>query len=362
MIQSSKAYIGLGSNLGNRQENVKAAISMLADNVSIELCRVSDTVETEALGDAEQPKYLNAVVEIKTTLSPQQLLETILSVETSLGRTRGEKWAPRTIDLDLLLFDDEIIETPNLILPHPQMHLRSFVLKGLCQFNLNMVHPVLKKSMQILAQRLNGCDFVLNCKQPQLISVAGLIGVGKTTLTQKLCAGLKAQSILEPYDQNPFMPEVYAGKKELALDSQLYFLANRVKQLAPDSLHKHQLYITDYIFEKELIYANQTLNQQQLALYKEICRSLSQTIAKPVLVLYLIGSAQNCLERIQKRNRPYEQGIQESFLQNLKNSYENLFDRWQICPVIRLSTSEFDCTKESDLIHLTNQTKNYVVV
>jgi 2-amino-4-hydroxy-6-hydroxymethyldihydropteridine diphosphokinase len=117
---------------------------------------MSDIIETGPLGKSDQPKYLNAVAELKTTLSAEDLYRMLAGIETSLGRVRQGKWAPRTIDLDLLLFGREIIDSPDLIVPHPQMHLRSFVLKGLCQLAGDLIHSVMKESATELARRLSG--------------------------------------------------------------------------------------------------------------------------------------------------------------------------------------------------------------
>jgi len=266
-----------------------------------------------------------------------------------------------------LLFGDEVINSPDLTVPHSQMHLRSFVLKGLCQLSPELLHPVLGETATELAYRLGGADFILDPDAPQLISIAGVIGVGKTTLAKKLSGIFSGKLLLEPYDTNPFMPEVYAGKKEMALDSQLYFLTSRACQLNTNAcqlntnaLPQRQVAITDYIFDKELIYAKRLLNERQLALYEQVYPSLAANITAPTLVIYLIGSTQKCLERIHERNRPYEQKIQLQFLETLDSDYERLFSNWKISPVIHRQISKFDCTKDTDVDRLANQIKKYV--
>jgi len=121
-------YIGLGSNLGNRQDYINSALKMLAEVSDIEVARVSELIETAPLsqapdshnrGQAEQPEYLNAVAELRTTLSPDDLFETLVNIETALGRIRQKKWSSRTIDLDILLFGQEVIDSPRLTVPHP---------------------------------------------------------------------------------------------------------------------------------------------------------------------------------------------------------------------------------------------------
>ena len=356
------AYIGLGSNLGNRHDHIRDALKMLAENKHIDVARVSDLIETTALAQTNQPKYLNAVAEIETTLSAQDLYKTLADIETGLGRVRDEKWSPRTIDLDLLLFGREVISTPDLTVPHPQMHLRSFVLQGLCQLNGDFQHPVLKESVSELANRLSGCDFAPDPNLPQLASVAGIIGVGKTTLAEKLAKLLECRLLLEAYDTNPFMPDVYAGKKELALDSQLYFLTTRFEQMNRNTLSPGQIAVSDYIFEKELIYARRLLNAQQLALYDKIYQPSAVKVVAPVLVIYMQDSVDKCLERIHKRNRPYEQEIELQFLEGLDCDYHQLFADWKICPVIHISMSQFNCRPDRNIEHLANQVKSYVAV
>lgn len=356
------AYIALGSNQGERGGFIRKALAMLAEAEGIEVVGVSDMIETTPLGGGSQPDYLNAVAEVKTSLIAESLHKVMVDIEVSLGRLRGEKWSPRTIDLDLLLFGYDIVKSYDLTIPHPQMHLRSFVLAGLCQLSCELVHPVLKEPMSELAARLNGGDFVIRPDLPQLVSVAGIIGVGKTTLVKKLSSVLGCEELFEPYDENPFMPAVYAGKKELALDSQLFFLTRRARQLDAGRLGCGGVVISDYCFDKELIYAARLLDGRQQALYQEIFPPFAAKVAKPVLIIYLTDSIANCLERIRRRNRPYEQGIKKELLEAFSSDYEKLFKNWKTCPVIRLSASKFDCTLQGDIRHLAGQVVNYAAM
>ena len=360
MAKHSTAYIGLGSNTGDRSEHISSVVKILAEAEQLQVKGVSDLLDTASPAPATQGEYLNAVAEISTTLTPQALLKMLTDIESSFGRPQSEKQASRKIDLDLLLFGTEAINLPDLTIPHPQMHLLSFVLKGLCQLAPDLLHPVIKEPVSELAARLNGCDFVLNPDLPQIVSVAGIIGVGKTTLARKLSNLLSGELLLEPYETNPFLPDVYAGRKELALDSQLYFLAGRNEQLNSSTLTPGQLVITDYIFKKELIFARRLLDTQQLSLYERIYDSIAANIPCPVLAIYLQDSPGKCLERIHRRNRHYEQQVEADFLGAIGADYDRLFDDWKICPIIRLSASELDYTEDAGFNHLANQIKCYI--
>jgi 2-amino-4-hydroxy-6-hydroxymethyldihydropteridine diphosphokinase len=357
-MSQTNAYISLGSNLGDRKSFIDKALRMLGETANVAVSRVSAITETQPLGDAKQPRYLNCVAEIRTALSAEELHRQLARVEDALGRQRGEKWAPRTIDLDLLLFGDEVIDSGTLIIPHPQMHLRSFVLNGLCGLNSKLVHPILNEKVEVLAGRLNGADFASPMGQPRLISIAGNIGAGKTTLTKKLAVSLSCKTIFEAYDTNPFLPQVYAGNKDLALDSQLYFLTSRVEQLNPVILDKDRPVVTDYIFQKEQIYANLLLSAEQLVLYQKIYSQLSPGVAAPVVVIYLPDSPQRCLERIRRRNRPYEQRIETGFLEAIDAGYKKLIADWKLSPVITLT--DFDCLNQNAVDLLACRIEYYI--
>jgi 2-amino-4-hydroxy-6-hydroxymethyldihydropteridine diphosphokinase len=354
------AYIGLGNNLGQRRRIIEEALDLLGKEPQIEVLRVSDLKETSPLGGMAQPSYLNGVAEIRTALTAEELLATLKATEDSLGRERRERWGPRTIDLDLLLYGHENIRLPGLIVPHPQMHLRSFVLDGLCQLNPTLVHPLLGESVCELAGRLGGADFALTSDAPRLVSIAGLIGVGKTTLAERLAAILTAEILREPYDTNPFLPRVYAGQKELGLASQLYFLVHRSEQLNPDVLSSQRVSLSDYVFDQELIYARRCLETDQWQVYRSIFPRFAEKVATPALVIYLQDSPANCLERIHRRKRPYEQGITLAFLESLHGDYERLFGDWNRCPVIRLPASKVEPGDSAAAEHLALQVEAYV--
>ena len=148
-------YIALGSNLGDKEKNLKEALQRL-EQKGVEILRVSDFIQTEPYGVTNQPAFLNAVAEIRTDRSPLELLHALLQVEQDMGRKRLRHWGERNIDLDLLLYNEEIIDLPELKAPHPDMQNRDFVLGPLAQIAPEAMHPVLQKTAEELWNKLQG--------------------------------------------------------------------------------------------------------------------------------------------------------------------------------------------------------------
>ncbi|MFH1614420.1 MAG: 2-amino-4-hydroxy-6-hydroxymethyldihydropteridine diphosphokinase [Planctomycetota bacterium] len=355
----TKAYVGLGSNIGDRAGYISQAVRLLTQTDGICVVQTSRIIETASLDHSSQTNYLNSVAYIETALPPQQLLRRLVQIENSLGRLRTQKWAERTIDLDLLVFGDEIINSEDLTVPHPQMHLRYFVLKGLDELAAGMIHPVLHQPIGELLHRLNGCSYAIRPDQPRLISIGGLIGVGKTTLARALAEKLSCMLLLEAYDTNPYLADVYNGKSELALESQLYFLNSRAEQLSASMIGPGRAAVSDYVFEKELIYADKMLDTSQRKQYNKQHEHIAADIVSPVLAIYLEDAEENCLERIHRRNRSYEQKIDLEFLHQIRCAYEDLFAGWTLCPLIRLRAVRFDSTSDKEVERLANEVKYY---
>ena len=145
------AYVALGANLGDRAGNVRAALDALGRTPGVRVRRVSGLLENAAVGGpADAPAFLNAVAEVETSLPAQDLLARLLEVERELGRRRRDRWEPRPIDLDLILYGDAVLDLPQLKVPHPLMHERRFVLDPLAQIAPDVVHPVLRRTARSL--------------------------------------------------------------------------------------------------------------------------------------------------------------------------------------------------------------------
>ena len=148
-----RTYVGLGANLGDREATIRHAVVLLAEREGIEVLAVSALRETDPVGLEDQPRFLNGAAVLETTLGPRAMLETLLEVERMLGRTRdGPRFGPRTIDLDLLLYDDETLDEPGLTVPHPRLHERRFALEPLAELDPALAIPGRGRVSDLLAR------------------------------------------------------------------------------------------------------------------------------------------------------------------------------------------------------------------
>jgi len=150
----SKVLVGVGSNLGDREFLIRKAVESMRDLPRTLVVRVSSLYDTDPVGEVEQPPFLNAVVWLETTLEPRELLWQLLLIEKRMGRVRSQRWGPRPIDLDLLFYDDQSIDEPDLTVPHPEAHRRGFVLLPLLELDPEFVHPSTGESIKKLIKRL----------------------------------------------------------------------------------------------------------------------------------------------------------------------------------------------------------------
>ncbi|MEW6685248.1 MAG: 2-amino-4-hydroxy-6-hydroxymethyldihydropteridine diphosphokinase [Candidatus Edwardsbacteria bacterium] len=152
------AYLSLGANLGDRLNNIRSALAALEKVPGIKISKISSIYETKPWGVKNQPDFLNTVAEIETELSPEELLIVFQRIETHLNRHRSTKWGPRTIDLDLLFYADEVINEKELKIPHPEIPRRAFVLAPLSEIAPDLIHPTLQKNICELFHSLNNSE------------------------------------------------------------------------------------------------------------------------------------------------------------------------------------------------------------
>lgn len=163
-MRGSDAFVSLGSNLGDRRAHLEQGLAALAALPRTGCVTVSPLYETDPVGPPPQGPYLNAVVRLRTSLEPRPLLDALLAIERAAGRERGERWAARTLDLDLLLYGGRLIDEPGLRVPHPRLAERPFVLEPLRDLAPGLLHPELGESVEVLAARVRNPQAVRRCE------------------------------------------------------------------------------------------------------------------------------------------------------------------------------------------------------
>ncbi len=353
------AYLGLGSNIGNRIEYIKKALVAISKLPKTKITKISSLYETEPYGIKEQPWFINLAVEISTELKPDELFKKCKLIETKLGRQKREKWAEREIDIDILLYGDLIISTPELQIPHADMHNRRFVLIPLSEIAPEVVHPILKKSVSELLIECKDTTRIIHIpqkidfkkiiepevKEIKYIAIEGVIGAGKTSLAKMLGERLNAKVVLEQYYENPFLEKFYQNRERYAFQTQIFFLLSRYKQqmelLQRDLFHEYL--ITDYIFDKDKIFAHINLKGDELKLYEMLVSLLEKNIPVPDLVIFLQSSVERLMQNIKKRGRPYEKNISEDYIRELYEAYnEFFFNQYRKAPVLIINATEID--------------------
>ncbi|KPK74756.1 MAG: hypothetical protein AMJ79_13230 [Phycisphaerae bacterium SM23_30] len=188
-----------------------------------------------------------------------------------------------------------------------------------------------------------------------LIAVAGIVGVGKTTLAEGLADILPGRVILEEYERNPFLAAEFAGQKGAALPSELFFLLSRARQLHKRSLAEDETVICDYLFDKNRLYARMNLDDDQLDVYRAVEKDIEPHLAAPDMVIYLQDSIENCLDRIVRRGRAYERTITGAWLRRLQAAYEELLQNWRRCPLLRIDCGRRDLRQKETVRRIARQ-------
>ena len=337
----SLVYISIGSNLGDRFDNIQKCINLSNEKLG-KVLKISSIYESDSIG-FKGKKFFNACFSIETSLSPEKLLKNILLIETKFGRVRtnDNKYRNRTIDLDILFYDDLMIDTKNLKIPHSSMHKREFVLCPLNQIATSKIHPAKKKTVNQLLNDFNSKTKISISKKkllhPQLnklssfsyISFEGIIGCGKTTMANKLSEILNYKLINERFADNPFLPKFYLKPKRYAFPLELSFLADRFKQIVEESEQLNFFksgIVSDYHIIKSLIFSKITLEKDEFKLFNNFYNVLYKTINQPNICIYLKQTPNRALDNIKKRGRSYEQNISLKYLNKLSQGYDQYFN------------------------------------
>jgi deoxyguanosine kinase len=337
MIASHIVYISLGSNKGDRFKNLQDAINLIYIKIG-KVDIISKVYNTPAFG-FEGEDFLNTCIRIETAFKATDVLKKLLAIEKQLGRTRNKKkgYESRTIDLDVIFYDDDIISSKKLEVPHPEMDKRKFVLQPLHDIAPKIKHPTAQKD---IAEMLTECEdtSVLEpiniwLKNPakrhgfsnyNYIAIEGNIGAGKTSLAKKISCDFNAKLILERFADNPFLPKFYEDATRYAFTLEMSFLADRYQQIS-DDLSQLDLFkdfiVSDYDVFKSLIFSKITLQEDEFKLYRKLFYLMYKDIAKPDLYIYLYQNTERLQENIKKRGRDYEQNIADKYLEKINTGY-----------------------------------------
>lgn len=337
MAKPKTYHIALGSNKGDKFKNLQAAIDAIYIEIgTIKL--ISKVYKSPAYG-FESDDFLNCCLVLESDLQPQIVLETLLNIETNLGRNRTKKntYEARPIDLDIIFVEDAIIDSKTLQVPHPEMSNRKFVLQPLNDIASKVKHPKFNKEVSVL---LDACEdeSVLEpiniwLKNPSkqfdfskynYIAIEGNIGAGKTSLATKISNDFNARLILERFADNPFLPKFYEDANRYAFTLEMSFLADRYQQIS-DDLAQLDLFkdfiVSDYNIIKSLIFSKITLSGDEFNLYRKLFNLMYKDIAKPDLYIYLYQNTARLQENIKKRGRDYEQNITDEYLEKINAGY-----------------------------------------
>ena len=294
--------------------------------------------QTPAMG-FEGDDFLNCVIKIQTHLSSSETLKKILFIEMDLGRVRDESkgFVSRSIDIDILFYDDEVVESRNLAIPHPEIQNRGFVLQPLVDISPDLIHPKLNKSISDLLNETEDKSELIKqskwLKNPILkydiskfryIAIEGNIGAGKTSLATQMASDFNAKLVLERFKENPFLPKFYKEPDRFAFPLEMSFLADRYQQLL-DDLTQYDLFkenvIGDYDGYKSLIFAKITLQEEEYTLYKKLFHLMHKELPSPDRYVYLYQNTERLLQNIKNRGRDFEQEIEATYLQKINKGY-----------------------------------------
>jgi 2-amino-4-hydroxy-6-hydroxymethyldihydropteridine diphosphokinase len=336
MKSLNQVYLSIGSNLGNRYLNLQKAVLALAKKVGA-ILQTSSIYENGAVGfDGED--FLNACLLLETTLSPTEVLAKLKQIESNFGRKKDSNkgYASRSIDLDILYFDDLILNGAGLSIPHPRMIERNFVLKPLADIAPQFYHPIYKKDTRNLLQECKDKNKLKRTEyhfyknrtelfsQLQFLAIEGNIGAGKSTLAKKIAEDFNAKIVLERFADNAFLPKFYEDQARYAFPLEMSFLADRYQQFTDDTsqfdLFK-KFMVSDYDIFKSLIFAKITLQKEEFELYKKVFSFMYNEVKKPDVYVYLYQNTERLLANIKKRGREYEQNISADYLEKINRGY-----------------------------------------
>ena len=349
-------YLSLGSNLGDKINNLQTTLNLIDSKVG-DVLLISSVYQTKAEGFVGED-FLNCCVSLRTSMEPKILIKELINIESQNGRLRSNRniYESRSIDIDILFYEDKIINQHNLTIPHPRMNERNFVIKPLLDIAKSKIHPVLNRTISEIDLDLGDTeiikindDLVLpvieKLKSIKNIVIEGNIGVGKTCFSEKLSKDLNKELILEGYMDNPFLEKYYENPDRYALNVELTFLTDRCRQLS-DFNNQISLFssglVSDYDIFKSLVFAGISLKEIEYNLFRKIFTYMTKDLFKSNLIIYLLQSTEQLLENIKKRGRGFEKKIDKKYLDKINQGYLNYLKNNSDLNIIYVDVSDLD--------------------
>lgn len=330
--------VALGSNLGDRAHTLDRAVERLAKAPGQTVTACSRWHAMRPIGGpADQGTFLNGAVRLQTSLSPEGVRRLLHETEQALGRTRGARWGPRAIDLDLLLYGAQVVELPELQVPHPRMAFRRFVLEPAAEIAADMRHPLVGWSVGRLLEHLR--------TSPNYVAIAGPMAAGKTWLANQLQQERAALRVVHENLEAIPLASFYADPAGHAWETEIRFLEHRREQLAsggPDAVCATGggLLASDYWIDQSLVYASVWLDGEQLARFGPLWHEAASQVIRPRLLVVLDGPDELLWQRIAQRGRPYEQGLKHERLAALRAALERHLALGGHGPLLRLDAAQ----------------------
>jgi len=375
-VKFNIVYLSLGSNLGDKINNLQTTINLIDSKVG-DVLLISSVYKTKAEGFVGED-FLNCCVSLRTSMEPKILIKELINIESQNGRLRSNRniYESRSIDIDILFYEDKIINQHNLTIPHPRMNDRDFVIKPLLDIAKSKIHPVLNRTISEIDLDLNDTeiikindDLVLpvieKLKSIKNIVIEGNIGVGKTCLSEKLSKDLNKELILEGYMDNPFLEKYYENPDRYALNVELTFLTDRCRQLS-DFNNQISLFssglVSDYDIFKSLVFAGISLKEIEYNLFRKIFTYMTKDLFKSNLIIYLLQSTEQLLENIKKRGRGFEKKIDKKYLDKINQGYLNYLKNNSDLNIIYVDVSDLDFVEsKTDYFELLYRVKKKLI-
>lgn len=364
------AYLLLGGNLGNCVETFCAARREIGQRAG-QIVQASPLFTSPAWGFESENLFYNQAIAVRTALDPYALLRVVLGIEKDLGRVRpvstGEEkqYASRIIDIDILFYGHAVICDSQLCVPHPLLPRRAFALVPMAAIAPDLVHPQLNETVRQLLERCpDSVNDVRLFEQPsasvwnlpdtasgavfpdgiRFIAIEGNIGAGKTSLSRRIAKQFGAKWVTESFEENIFLPKFYQNRERYAFALELTFLAERYRQAKEDFVQElfSPFIVSDFSISKSLIFAQNTLQEDEYSLFSRLYKIILTTVPQPDLYVYLHSDISRLMKNIRHRGREYESNMDPDYLRMIEQGYLNYMRTLPPHKSLVIETTEMD--------------------